>query len=55
MPGLSPKDAERTKPKLEKSQAAARAAEQEYTSILERLLDLHKRWQDEMKAACVVF
>ena len=53
-PGLPPKEMEKTKIKLDKAQSLARQADLDYCSNIERLGDIHRRWEEDMRTACKV-
>ncbi|KAJ3037393.1 hypothetical protein HK097_003526, partial [Rhizophlyctis rosea] len=52
-PGLAEKDIAKNKAKLEKTQTQAKHADQEYVGAVERLGEIHRRWEADFKVACM--
>ncbi|KAI8999395.1 hypothetical protein BC832DRAFT_207169 [Gaertneriomyces semiglobifer] len=52
-PDPNTKDAEKLKLKLHKTQAQAKQADAEYMGGVEKLTEIHRRWVDDFRAACV--
>ncbi|KAJ3282045.1 hypothetical protein HK104_011122 [Borealophlyctis nickersoniae] len=52
-PGVHPKEAEKIKAKLEKTQTQAKNADQEYVAGVDRLGEIHKRWEQDFRTCCM--
>ncbi|KAJ3326517.1 hypothetical protein HDU76_012862 [Blyttiomyces sp. JEL0837] len=51
-PGLQPKEMEKVKAKLEKAQSNARSSDLEYLNSVEKLQDVHRKWEEDFRTAC---
>ncbi|KAJ3034345.1 hypothetical protein HDV00_005178 [Rhizophlyctis rosea] len=52
-PGLAQKEVDKIRAKLEKTQTQAKHADQEYVGAIDRLAEIHRRWEADFRAACM--
>ncbi|KAJ3080865.1 hypothetical protein HK102_002755, partial [Quaeritorhiza haematococci] len=51
--GMVAKDVEKLKLKLEKTQSAAKQADSDYSTGVEKLTDIHRKWEEDMRTCCI--